>query len=120
MSEQKQRKDFIESLKRLKIFYDQIPNYKPAQQTLDTVDFLGVDLEQQYKIVDYVKKTDDELEQTQIQSVVDKEKQEFAQMDKTVLQNILSEHKQVPDEEFVKEGMKFNPAVDMNVSAKTD
>ena len=55
MSKEKERKDFIESLKRLKLFYDQIPQYQPSQETIDTVDFLNIDLEQQYKIVEYMK-----------------------------------------------------------------
>ena len=91
MTEQKQRKDFIESLKRLKIFYDQIPVYKPDEAAITTVDFLDIDLEQQYKIVDYVKEADNEQEQSKIQKFVDHEKQQYAKLDKQVLQNILSE-----------------------------
>jgi hypothetical protein len=43
MAEQ-QKKDFIQSLKRLTVFFNQIKTYKPDEQTIKAHDFLKKDM----------------------------------------------------------------------------
>ena len=45
MAEQ-QKKEFISSLKRLTVFFNQIKTYRPDDETLETHDFLKQDMSQ--------------------------------------------------------------------------
>ena len=40
-----QKIEFIESLKRLKLFFNNIKEYEPSQEILKTKDFIDIDLQ---------------------------------------------------------------------------
>lgn len=94
MAEQ-QKKDFIQSLKRLTVFFNQIKTYKPDEQTIKAHDFLKKDMSQQYKIFEY--KNPAETEEQKFQAINELKIQN--EMDQKVLK--LLEEANVPDEQFI-------------------
>ena len=40
-----QKIEFIESLKRLKLFFNHIKDYEPSEEVLKTKDFIDIDLQ---------------------------------------------------------------------------
>ena len=85
-------------MKRLKTFFNEIPNYQPDATTVGAIDFLDVDLEQQYKIIEYKKQYKDEVQQNLQQKAIDQENKELGFLDQKVIVKLIDQSMQVPDE----------------------
>ena len=105
MAEQ-QKREFIESLKRLMLFYNNLKTYKPDDTS--KVDFKDINLKQQYKFYENPNQNARELEN-----------KKSLQLDKAVLDFIMKPENQIEDEQWIKDGMAV-VANDMNTNIKND
>jgi hypothetical protein len=88
-SKEQLKREFIQSLKRLTTFFNNLPDYTPSDKLVnEALEFQNKDFEQQYRIFEY--KAEDQSQQIANQK-----------MDQTVLEFLMDEKNILSDEDFI-------------------
>jgi hypothetical protein len=110
-----QKREFIQALKRLKAFFNELKEYQPSEQTLAVRDFIDVDLEQpNFQIFELPEGAHGQDAASYAATMKDNQAK-----DQKVLEVVMDPKNQAPDEQFIKDAMQVTQE-DMRVQSKSD